>query len=500
MARRDGPVLRRLHECVAQATPPGGRVDRQEPDVRAVVALDGGDDTGGRVAEDRPPGWSAAKSAPSSSAADGGSASDRSHSAAMPSSSDGPSCARWSRWRAGGCGSRAREHGTRLGRPARFSRAGRDAAPPAPACGRTYRQPRWRMTFDMAGTFGDDYLYFYEESIDDVHSDADTAEILGLLDLPAGRASSTRRVATAGSPGGWPRPAWTSPASTSPRPTWTQARADPQPPAHAVTYLEGDLRDLPVDGPFDAVVCWLNSFGYYDDADCHRVLEEFHRVLRPGGKVAIDTMHHDGGVRHFTPAPDAVVVQHGDDTMVEVSTFDPVPGRMVIERTVHRAGRRPPCLLLRAAPDAARSGWSGSSRPASTTSRSAPGAAGRSSSTAGRWSWSRPPEEPLDARAISSYPAPKEDTPRSPRRRHASPFRNLTLAASCILGCVLATAVGVAQGAPITVPPTVNATIWTSVTVPSASPTAPNLLQRSPAPARPSAWPSGSRPLAPAAH
>ena len=72
------------------------------------------------------------------------------------------------------------------------------------------------------------------------------------------------------------------------------------------------------------MVCWLNSFGYYDDADCHRVLEEFHRVLRRGGKVAIDTMHHDGGVRHFTPAPDAVVVQHGNDTMVEVSTFDPL--------------------------------------------------------------------------------------------------------------------------------------------------------------------------------
>jgi SAM-dependent methyltransferase len=106
----------------------------------------------------------------------------------------------------------------------------------------------------------------------------------------------------------------------------------------AVTYLEGDIRSLPVDGPFDGAVCWLNSFGYYDDADCHRVLEEFRRVLRPGGKLAIDTMHHDGGVRHFTPAPDAVVVQLGEDTMVEVSTFDPVRGRMVIQRTVHRDG------------------------------------------------------------------------------------------------------------------------------------------------------------------
>ena len=49
-------------------------------------------------------------------------------------------------------------------------------------------------------------------------------------------------------------------------------------------------------------------------------------------------MHHDGGVRHFTPAPDAVVVQRGDDTMVELSAFDPVTGRMVVERTVHRDG------------------------------------------------------------------------------------------------------------------------------------------------------------------
>ncbi len=194
------------------------------------------------------------------------------------------------------------------------------------------------MTFDTVGTFGDDYLYFYAESIDDVHSDADTAEILGLLDPPAGarildapcgHGRISRRLAAAGMDvtGVDVTPAYLA-----------QARADPQLPPHTVTYLEGDLRDLPVDGPFDAVVCWLNSFGYYDDADCHRVLEEFHRVLRPGGTVVIDTMHHDGGVRHFTPAPDAVVVQRGDDTMVEVSTFDPVSGRMVIERTVHRHG------------------------------------------------------------------------------------------------------------------------------------------------------------------
>ena len=194
------------------------------------------------------------------------------------------------------------------------------------------------MQFDLEGTFSDDYPYFYAESIDDEHSDADTAEILSLLELPAGsrildapcgHGRIARRLAAAGME--------VTGVDLS-RAYLERARSDPHTPANAVTYVEGDVRHLPVEGPFDAVVCWLNSFGYYDDADCHRVLEEFHRVLRPEGKVAIDTMHHDGGVRHFVPAPEAVVVHRGDDTMVEQSTWDPVSGRMVIDRTVHRDG------------------------------------------------------------------------------------------------------------------------------------------------------------------
>ena len=64
------------------------------------------------------------------------------------------------------------------------------------------------MQFDLEGTFSDDYLYFYEESIDDEHSDADTAEILGLLELPGARASSMPPAGTAASPGASPSPAW----------------------------------------------------------------------------------------------------------------------------------------------------------------------------------------------------------------------------------------------------------------------------------------------------
>ena len=91
------------------------------------------------------------------------------------------------------------------------------------------------MTFDMEATFSDDYLYFYEESIDDEHSDADTAEILGLLDLPpgsrildapCGHGRIARRLAAAGMEvtGVDLTPAYID-----------QARADPQLPRGTVT-------------------------------------------------------------------------------------------------------------------------------------------------------------------------------------------------------------------------------------------------------------------------
>jgi ubiquinone/menaquinone biosynthesis C-methylase UbiE len=197
------------------------------------------------------------------------------------------------------------------------------------------------MEFDVETTFGDDYLYFYEEFTDDGHSDDDTAEILGLLgsepgarilDAPCGTGRIARRLAASGMD--------VTGVDISER-YLTQARETPEPVGTNGTleYHQGDLRRLPVDGPFDAVVCWYASFGYWEDEECHAILREFHRVLRPGGVVLIETMHHDGSVRNFTAAPDAVVVTRGDDAQVDLYTFDPLTGRLETDRTIHRDGQ-----------------------------------------------------------------------------------------------------------------------------------------------------------------
>jgi ubiquinone/menaquinone biosynthesis C-methylase UbiE len=195
------------------------------------------------------------------------------------------------------------------------------------------------MDFDVEATFGDDYLYFYAESTDEGHSDDDAAEILGrlqlppgarVLDAPCGHGRISRRLAAAGLD--------VTGVDLSAQ-FIAMAEAEAVAPGGHVAYLQGDLRQLPVPGPFDAVICWFTSFGYHHDVDCRRILSEFRRVLRPGGTVLIETMHHDGVVRHFTASPDATVTWRGEDAQIDVSRFDPLTGRIATDRTVYRAGQ-----------------------------------------------------------------------------------------------------------------------------------------------------------------
>lgn len=189
--------------------------------------------------------------------------------------------------------------------------------------------------FDFEATFGDDYLYFYADVLSDEHNDADTEVIvnaLGLtgretvLDAPCGHGRISNRLARRGL------------EVTGVDATelfLERAREDNS----VVDYLQGDLRALPVDGPYDVALSWFTSFGYFDDDGNQQVLSEYRRVLRPGGRLLIELHNHDEIVRRFTSAPFSMVTRRGDDVMIDTSEFDTVTGRMETDRVIVREGQ-----------------------------------------------------------------------------------------------------------------------------------------------------------------
>jgi SAM-dependent methyltransferase len=191
------------------------------------------------------------------------------------------------------------------------------------------------MSFDFEDVFGDDYLHFYAGHLTDELNDREADEIVSLLglgdgekvlDAPCGHGRISNRLARRG------MDVVGVDASTRFLEIAREAGTD-------ADYRVGDLRQLPVKGPFDAVISWFTSFGYFDDDENRHVLAEYRRVLRPGGRLLLETQNHDEFVRRFTPAPFSRQLQVDDDLMIDTSEFDCVTGRIETDRVIVRDGR-----------------------------------------------------------------------------------------------------------------------------------------------------------------
>ena len=119
-----------------------------------------------------------------------------------------------------------------------------------------------------------------------------------------------------------------------------RARADAAKMGVEVDYIEGDLRELPFDARFDAVLNWRTSFGFFDEEGNRQQLHEFARVLRPGGRLAMDLHNRDDVQRRMPPrGPFINIAERNDDFMIERVHFDTAADCSRTERIVLRDGR-----------------------------------------------------------------------------------------------------------------------------------------------------------------
>jgi len=90
-------------------------------------------------------------------------------------------------------------------------------------------------------------------------------------------------------------------------------------------WVGADYRDLPFpDESFDAALNLFTSLGYLGDEQDTKALAEIGRVLRPGGRLVIETMHRDLLVRDFREQ-DWQLLGEGR-LLLEQRTFDPPSG------------------------------------------------------------------------------------------------------------------------------------------------------------------------------
>lgn len=97
-------------------------------------------------------------------------------------------------------------------------------------------------------------------------------------------------------------------------------------------YRRGDMRRLPRQwaGRFDAVVNLFTSFGFFTDPqDDARVIDEFARVLKPGGVLVWHGASRDGVAARFLARD---WWRTSDGTMVaQRRSFDPIAGILTVE-------------------------------------------------------------------------------------------------------------------------------------------------------------------------
>jgi ubiquinone/menaquinone biosynthesis C-methylase UbiE len=172
--------------------------------------------------------------------------------------------------------------------------------------------------------FGDFYLRAYADDERDAQAEVDAlaaAKLAGVepgadvLDVPCGFGRHTLALARAG---------FRVVGVDRAQPLLDEARRRAG-GARWPKLTRADYRELPfAEGSFDAALNLFTSLGYLGDDEDVRVLAAIRRVLRPGAKLVIETMHRDRLIEVWSEN-DWRLMGEGR-LLLEQRTFDPLTG------------------------------------------------------------------------------------------------------------------------------------------------------------------------------
>jgi SAM-dependent methyltransferase len=95
-----------------------------------------------------------------------------------------------------------------------------------------------------------------------------------------------------------------------------RAQADAQACGVAVEWVHSDMRQVPFENAFDAVINIFTAFGYFErEEEDQRVLQQVYRALKPDGRFLLELKHREDVIRNYRPSgvtrfDDGLLVTH----------------------------------------------------------------------------------------------------------------------------------------------------------------------------------------------
>jgi SAM-dependent methyltransferase len=108
--------------------------------------------------------------------------------------------------------------------------------------------------------------------------------------------------------------------------------------AATVQWEQREMRQLPWQGAFDGAFCFGNSFGYDEDDGNAEFLKAVARALKPGSRFILDVGYVTEVL--LPSLQERAWYELGDMLVLADRHYDPAQGRLHVEYTVIRDGRR----------------------------------------------------------------------------------------------------------------------------------------------------------------
>lgn len=192
--------------------------------------------------------------------------------------------------------------------------------------------------FDFEAVFEtNDYLYFYEHAFTEERIKKEISFLvkqleldksMRILDLACGHGRHANRLAELG---------YNVTGVDISQGFLEIAKKDAKDKRLTTEFIHNDMREIAFREEFDRVLLLFTSFGYFEDEDNVKVIKNVANALKPEGLFCFDTFNRDVFLKYFLPY---IVVEKGNDLMIDRNTFDVVSGKLYSRRIVIRNGKR----------------------------------------------------------------------------------------------------------------------------------------------------------------